>query len=187
MNKLAYRIKIVAEIHGQFTLRSGKVSDTYFDKYRFESDPQLLRDITERMVTLIPDDTQVLCGLEMGGIPVVTMLSQCSGIPAAFIRKEPKTHGTCNYAEGCVLKGRKLLIVEDVVSSGGAIIDAVKIMRSDGMIVDRAICVIDRETGGIEALGKFGISLQGLFTSSQIQESVNQQDGPPDAFGAGDL
>ena len=184
MQELAYRIKTAAEIHGHFTLRSGKVSDTYFDKYRFESDPVLLRDIAEQMVSLVPAGTEVLCGLEMGGIPVVTMLSQCTGIPAAFIRKEPKTHGTCNYAEGCDLVGRKLLIVEDVVSSGGAIIDAVGMMRDDGMTVTDAICVIDRETGGVEALAELDITLTGLLTATTIQESASQQvapEGPADA------
>ncbi len=174
MTKLAYRIKAASEIHGQFTLRSGKISDTYFDKYRFESDPELLRDIANCMVDLIPDGTQVLCGLEMGGIPVVTMLSQCSGLPAAFIRKERKTHGTCNYAEGCELIGRRLLLVEDVVSSGGAIIDAAKMMREDGMVVDTAVCVIDRETGGSEALSEFGITLLSLLKASDIQASTSQ-------------
>lgn len=185
MQELAGRIREAAEIHGRFTLRSGKVSDTYFDKYRFESDPVLLRDIAEQMAALVPEGTEVLCGLEMGGIPVVTMLSQCTGIPAAFIRKKPKTHGTCNYAEGCDLVGRQLLIVEDVVSSGGAIIDAAKMMRADGMSVTDAICVIDRETGGVEALAERNITLKSLLTASTIQNSASQRDDHADRAARG--
>jgi orotate phosphoribosyltransferase len=88
MNSIAARIKACAQLEGTFTLRSGKVSNTYFDKYRFESDPVLLRDIVSAMVGLIPEGTEVLAGLEMGGIPVVTALSQVTGLPAAFIRKQ---------------------------------------------------------------------------------------------------
>jgi len=165
---LSERIKEAAELHGEFILRSGKTSDRYFDKYRFESDPVLLSDITSAMVELVPSGTEVLCGLEMGGIPIVTMLSQHTGIPAAFIRKEPKTYGTCNYAEGADLIGKRIVLVEDVVSSGGAITDAAQMMRADGIDVSLALCVIDRETGGAENLAAGGIQLVGLIKVSDM-------------------
>ena len=91
---LEHRISQAAKIRGSFTLRSGAVSDTYFDKYQFEAIPELLADIAQAMRELIPKGTEVLAGLEMGGIPIVTMLSQVSGIHSAFIRKEPKEYGT---------------------------------------------------------------------------------------------
>ena len=91
MGTLPKRIRQCARLTGQFVLRSGKVSDTYFDKYQFEADPELLRDIAEEMATLVPPHAEVLAGLEIGGIPIVTMLSQVTGLPAAFIRKEPKS------------------------------------------------------------------------------------------------
>ena len=138
---LAQSIKTVSELKGQFTLRSGMVSNTYFDKYQFESDPKLLKQIAEAMSVLIPSNTDILCGLEMGGIPIVTMLSQISGLPSAFIRKAAKNYGTCRYAEGPNLANRQLLIVEDVVSSGGAIIEAASKMKADGLCVESAICV----------------------------------------------
>ena len=94
MKTIAARIKACAQLKGSFTLRSGKISDTYFDKYRFEADPVLLRNIAMEMARLVPAGTEVLAGLEMGGIPVVTMLSQITGLPAAFIRKEAKSYGT---------------------------------------------------------------------------------------------
>lgn len=168
---LAKRIKAASEIRGQFVLRSGAVSDRYFDKYRFESDPVLLSDITKAMVGLIPVGTEVLCGLEMGGIPVATMLSHYSSLPAAFIRKEAKEYGTCKYAEGADLSGKKIVLVEDVVSSGGAIIDAAKMLRDDGITVDTALCVIDRETGGKEKLEKSGIQLVSLMTASELDKA----------------
>src|SRR4051812_41250597 len=95
MRSLPFQIRQSARLTGRFTLRSGKVSDTYFDKYQFEADPELLRGIAQAMASLVPANTEVLAGLEMGGIPIATMLSQVTGIPAAFIRKEPKDYGTC--------------------------------------------------------------------------------------------
>lgn len=165
---LARRIKAISEIRREFTLRSGATSDRYFDKYRFESDPQLLSDITRAMLELIPRGTQVLCGLEMGGIPVVTMLSYHSLLPAAFIRKEAKEYGTRKYAEGADLSGKQIVLIEDVVSSGGAIIDATNMLRHDGIEVTSAICVIDRETGGKEKLQAQGIELISLLKASDL-------------------
>ena len=168
MESLAKRIRVASQLKGSFVLRSGAVSDTYFDKYRFESDPKLLREIATAMVPLIPKATEVLAGMEMGGIPVATVLSQITGLPAAFIRKQPKTYGTCLYAEGAPLAGRRFLIVEDVVSSGGAIIDALKLLAGDGLRPCGAICVIDRETGCKEAMTSEGLEFRALLTMSQI-------------------
>lgn len=169
---LPARIRERSRLSGSFRLRSGKVSDTYFDKYQFEADPALLRNIAEAMTALIPVGTQVLAGLEMGGIPIVTVLSQITGIPAAFIRKEPKEYGTCRYAEGTNLAGRRFVLVEDVVSSGGAIIDASAKLRADGIAPEVALCVIDRETGGAAALAQAGIQLRPLFTFSDVEHAI---------------
>ena len=172
MPSLPFRIRQCARLTGTFTLRSGKVSDTYFDKYQFEADPTLLLSIAQEMASLVPQGTEVLAGLEMGGIPVVTVLSQVTGIPAAFIRKEPKAYGTCRYAEGASLVGRRFVLVEDVVSSGGAIIDALQKLRADALFTGTALCVIDRESGGKEALSAVGLRLESLFTFSEIERST---------------
>lgn len=168
-HNLASRIRKSARISGHFVLRSGLTSDTYFDKYQFESDPMLLRAIAEAMAPLVPPGTEVLAGLEMGGIPIVTMLSQVTGIPSAFIRKEPKEYGTCRYAEGASLQGRRFILIEDVVSSGGAIIDALAKLKADGMVPELALCVIDRQSGGAEALRAVGLGLKAAFTFAEIE------------------
>ncbi|ASP37368.1 orotate phosphoribosyltransferase [Bacterioplanes sanyensis] len=168
---LAQRIKDIAELQGQFTLRSGKTSDRYFDKYRIESDPSILADLAQHMVTLIPAETEVLCGLEMGGIPIVTMMSHYSGLPAAFIRKQAKEHGTCRYAEGADLHNKKIVLVEDVVSSGGAIIDATNMLRADGIEVTLALCAIDRQTGGKEKLADHGVDLKSALTAADLDNA----------------
>lgn len=168
---LAAAVKRQAMLNGRFTLRSGQVSDTYFDKYLFESDPTILKRIAEGLAGLISEDTKILAGLEMGGIPVVTMLSQLTGIPAAFIRKEAKEYGTCKYAEGPELRGKTVTLVEDVVSSGGAILDAVSKLREDHVEPAGCVCVIDRQSGGLENLQAAGIELKSLFTMQDIVES----------------
>lgn len=165
-------IKTASKLSGDFLLRSGKRSNTYFDKYRFEADPALLLKIAEEMAALVPPGTEVLAGLEMGGIPIVTMLSQVTGLPAAFIRKAPKEYGTCRYAEGADLTGKNFILIEDVVSSGGAIIDGVRMLRADGLDAKLALCVIDRETGGKEALQEIGIELRGLYNFREIDGAV---------------
>ncbi len=170
--ELAKKVKETSKLSGEFLLRSGVVSDTYFDKYLFESDPVLLKSICEEMSTLIPSETEVLAGLEMGGIPIVTMLSQITGMPSAFIRKTAKSYGTCKYAEGPSLIGKKVAIIEDVVSSGGAIIDALEKMEQDGIIPISIVCVIDRQTGGAEKLQEKGHQLQAVLTMSDIEDAV---------------
>ena len=171
MQTLPARIRRSARVSGHFVLRSGVVSDTYFDKYQFESDPHLLRAIAQAMAPLVPPGTEVLAGLEMGGIPIVTVLSQVTGLPAAFIRKEPKAYGTCRYAEGMSLQGKRFVLVEDVVSSGGAIIDALTKLTADSMVPELALCVIDRQTGGSEALARVGLPLKSLFTFEQVERA----------------
>src|SRR3984957_3791137 len=168
MDDLARRIGMASKLSGNLTLRSGRVSDTYFDKYRFEAEPALLLAIAKAMAPLIPSGSDALAGLEMGGIPIVTMLSQVTGLPTAFIRKKPKSYGTCLYAEGTPLKDRSFVLIEDVVSSGGALIDTLSMLKADGLWPVSALCVIDRESGGKEALSGAGLELKSLFTYSQI-------------------
>lgn len=168
MQSLATRIRQCSKLSGQFKLRSGKVSDTYFDKYQFESDPALLLAVAQALAPLVPRGTEVLAGLEMGGIPVVTMLSQITGLPAAFVRKRPKEYGTRRYSEGASLVGKQFVLVEDVVSTGGAILDAVAMLETDGLCPIAVLCVIDRETGGREALLHAQLQLKSLFTLAEI-------------------
>src|SRR5258708_2218703 len=97
---LARAIYELAHLTGQFTLRSGAVSDEYFDKYLFEGDPELLRDIAEQLAALVPPDTDALAGLELGGVPIATALSNRTGLPTRFVRKAAKGYGTCRLAEG---------------------------------------------------------------------------------------
>ena len=118
---------------------------------------------------LVPEGTDVLAGLELGGVPLATALSQLTGIPAAFVRKEAKTYGTCQLAEGAVIDGRRLTVVEDVVTSGGQVVISCGDLRERGAIVEHALCVIDRESGGPGALAELGVELRPLFTMTELK------------------
>jgi len=112
---LAERIRERCLLRGTFTLRSGKTSDHYFDKYRFECDPEVLQLVAHELRRLVPSNVQVLAGLEMGGIPIATAVSLATGLPAAYVRKERKTYGTCRIAEGSEVAGKRVAIIEDIV------------------------------------------------------------------------
>ena len=165
---LARAIYDVSHLTGTFTLRSGMVSNEYFDKYRFESDPALLRAIAEAMAPRVPEGTDMLAGLELGGVPIAAVLSQVTGIPALFVRKEAKTYGTCQLAEGADIAGARLTVVEDVVTSGGQVVISCGDLRERGAVVEHAVCVIDRESGGPAALTGIGVELRPLFTMTEL-------------------
>src|SRR5678815_3530725 len=131
-DKLASAIASVATLHGEFTLRSGAVSSEYFDKYRFESDPVLLRAIAEYLAPMIPRQTQVLAGLELGGVPIATALALRSGLRTVFVRKRAKEYGTRQLAEGLDDRGLRVLVIEDVVTSGGQVGAAANDLRALG-------------------------------------------------------
>ncbi len=169
--ELARRIYDTAHLTGAFTLRSGVTSSEYFDKYRFESDPTLLRAIAEHMAPLVPSGTEGLAGLELGGVPLATALAQVTGLPAFFVRKEAKTYGTCQLAEGGTIEGRRLTVVEDVVTSGGQVIASCADLRSLGATIDRVLCVIDRQAGGREKLAAEELELAALFQMEELSPS----------------
>jgi orotate phosphoribosyltransferase len=171
MATLANRVYDIAHLTGQFTLRSGQTSTEYFDKYRFEADPVLLRDIAAAMAPLVPDGIDALAGLEMGGIPVVTALSMATGLPARFVRKEAKTYGTCLLAEGGTIEGQRLLVVEDVVSTGGQVLLSTADLRERGAKVDTVLCVIDRRPEGSDVFEAEGLELRSLFRMADLTPS----------------
>jgi orotate phosphoribosyltransferase len=167
-DELARRIYDTSHLVGEFVLRSGETSTEYFDKYRFEADPELLRAIGDFLVPLLPPGTDALAGLELGGVPLATMLSQLTGLPAVFVRKEAKTYGTRRLAEGTDVDGRRLTVVEDVVTSGGQVVASCGDLRAHGATVDHALCVIDREAGGPDALAAINVELHALFRMSEL-------------------
>jgi orotate phosphoribosyltransferase len=167
--ELAHALYHISHLTGTFVLRSGAVSHEYFDKYLFESNPALLREIAAHWQTMIPADTEILAGLEMGGIPLATALSLASGLPVSFVRKKAKEYGTRNIAEGALVQGKNILMIEDVITSGGQVIESAKELRHAGANILGVLCVIDREAGGAEKLHNEGLHLHALFTMTELK------------------
>lgn len=165
---LARDIDARCRLTGEFTLRSGQVSHEYFDKYLFESDPVLLGRVADRMAELVPEGTELLGGLELGGIPIATALSARLGLPALFVRKQAKTYGTCKLAEGPEVDGRRVTLVEDVITTGGAVRDATTALRGYGATVAHVLCAIDRSPAGEEPLADLDLEVRAVLTKAEL-------------------
>ncbi len=174
---LADQINTVARLTGTFTLRSGQIATEYFDKYRFEAQPALLAEIAKAMAPLIPEGTEVLAGLEMGGIPIATALSLHTGIPAAFVRKEAKQYGTARLAEGSEVAGKRVTVIEDVITTGGQVVISTGDLRALGAIVEHVVCAIDRSPDQAAALTAAGLQLHSLLTRAQLDAAEARRAG----------
>ena len=164
----------VAYLEGDFVLRSGKRSKYYLDKYLFETDPQVLRGIVGEMAMMIRNELATgaqyerLAAPELGGVVLGAGLSLELGLPLLLVRKAAKEYGTTKRIEGRFEAGEKVALVEDIVTSAGAAIQAAEALREAGVVVDDLFCVVDREEGGAEAARGSGLTLRALFTSSEL-------------------
>jgi orotate phosphoribosyltransferase len=165
---LAADVDACCRLTGEFTLRSGQVASEYFDKYLFESDPALLARVADRLVDLVPEGTDLLGGLELGGIPIVTALSARTGLPALFVRKQAKGYGTCKLAEGPDVADRRVTLVEDVITTGGAVRDATRALRERGAVVEVVVCAIDRSPEDGNPLADVGLQVRPVLTKAQL-------------------
>ena len=160
-----------AYLEGDFVLRSGKRSRYYLDKYRFETRPDLLRALGERIAAVVrghaPEATR-LAGPELGAVALAAAGSLASGLPFLLVRKEAKEHGTARRLEGEFEEGEEVCLIEDVVTSGGALLASVEALREAGLVCRTAVCVVDREEGGVDALARHAVRLRPLFTASEI-------------------
>jgi orotate phosphoribosyltransferase len=164
LRSLAEEIDSACRLSGVFTLRSGQQATEYFDKYLFESDPRLIRRVVDAMVPLLPQKTELIGGLELGGVPLAAVLAQVTGLPTVFIRKEAKTYGTCRLAEGAEVKGRYVTLIEDVITTGGAVRNAATALRELGSTVEVVICAIDRSSDDANSLHEVGLETRSVLT-----------------------
>ena len=165
---LARDIDACCRLTGQFTLRSGIVANEYFDKYLFEAQPALLARVVDQMVDLLPDDTELLGGLDLGGVPIATVLSARTNLPALFVRKHAKEYGTCKLAEGPPIRGRRITLIEDVITTGGAVREATNALREAGAVVRVVVCAIDRRPEGVNPLDDVGLEVRPVLTKTQL-------------------
>jgi orotate phosphoribosyltransferase len=160
-----------AYLEGDFVLRSGRRSNYYLDKYRFETRPDLLEALGERIAAAgkrYAPGADRLAGTELGAVALAAAASLASRLPFLIVRKEQKEHATGNRIEGAFEPGEEVCLVEDVVTSAGAAATAVNALRDAGLECRIAICVVDREEGGVDALARLGVRLCPLFRVSEL-------------------
>ena len=181
VDELGRRLLEAALLEGDFTLRSGKRSRWYLDKYRFETDPALLRPLGERLGAAAraaePEATR-LAGPALGAVALAASASMASELPFIIIRGETKGYGTANRLEGTYEPGELVCLLEDVVTSGGALCEAVEAVREAGLVVRHAVCVVDREEGGADALARLGVRLASLYRAGELLATREQVMNP---------
>jgi orotate phosphoribosyltransferase len=171
--ELGRALREAAYLEGDFLLRSGRRSKYYLDKYRFETRPDLLRPLGQAIAEAVREherDAERLAGPELGAVALAAAASLESGLPFLIVRKQAKDYGTSNRLEGLHEEGECVCLVEDVVTSGGAAIDAVLALREAGLRVSTAVCVVDREEGGVDELARHAVRLRPLFRASELLE-----------------
>jgi orotate phosphoribosyltransferase len=172
-DELGRALREHAYLEGDFVLRSGKRSRYYLDKYRFETRPELLEALGARIAETVAEvepGAARLAGPELGAVALAAAASLASRLPFLIVRKEAKGYGTGNKLEGVFEPGETVCLVEDVVTSGGAAIEAVQALREAGLECRNAVCVVDREEGGADALARLAVRLRPLFRASELVE-----------------
>jgi orotate phosphoribosyltransferase len=170
-----------ALLRGDFVLRSGRRSSYYLDKYLFETRPEVLGPLGERIAASVADhepDAVRIAGPELGAVALAAATALASGMPFLIVRKEAKSYGTANRLEGAFEPGERVCLVEDVVTSGGAAIDSVKALREAGLECGTAVCVVDREEGGADALARHAVRLRPLVRASELLAAAKSAGNP---------
>jgi orotate phosphoribosyltransferase len=160
-----------AYLEGDFLLRSGKRSRYYLDKYRFETRPDILAALGERLAAVAAEHEPHavrLAAPAVGAVALAAAASLRSGLPFLIVRDEAKEYGTANRIEGAYEPGERVCLIEDIVTAGGALLEAVSALREAGLEVEKAICVVDREEGGTDALARDDVQLRPIFRASDI-------------------
>ena len=162
-----------ALLEGDFVLRSGRRSSWYLDKYRFETEPEILRALGVRLADATREhepEAIRLAGPALGAVALAASAAMASDLPFIIVRGETKEYGTAKRIEGPFERGELVCLIEDVVTSGGALAEAVSALRDEGLVVRNAVCVVDREEGGSDALARLGVRLRTLFRASELLE-----------------
>jgi orotate phosphoribosyltransferase len=166
--QLAKRIAEVALLRGEFTLRSGRKSNYYLDKYRFETQGDVLEALGKMFADRVGAHVDRIAGAELGAVPLAAATSIYSGKPCVFIRNQKKEYGTAKQVEGVLNAGETVMIVEDVMTTGGQVLESCKVLGDLGVKIDRIVGVIDRLEGARENIESAGYAFESLFTTKDL-------------------
>lgn len=166
--QLAGRIAEVALLRGEFTLRSGRKSNYYLDKYRFETDPVVLRELGAMLARHVTPDVQRLAGPELGAVPLAAAAAMASGVPAIFVRNQKKEYGSNKQIEGVYNAGETVLLIEDIMTTGGQVVEAARMLEAVGLKVKKIVGIIDRLEGARANIESAGYVFESLFTTKDL-------------------
>ena len=166
--ELARRVKEAAYLEGNFVLRSGRRSKYYLDKYLFETEPVILAELGRRLADRVGVHVDKIAGAELGAVPLAAATSMACGKPYVIVRNRKKDYGTGKSIEGRLEKGEVVMLVEDVVTSGGQILEAAKALEEAGAKIERIVAVIDRQEGGREKIEEAGYSFESILTKADL-------------------
>ena len=155
---------------GHFKLTSGKESNYYVDIKQASTNPKVLLEIAQEMSKLITGEKyELIAGMELGAVPLVVALALETNIPYVIIRKEKPSHGTGKQVVGNITPGQRVLIVEDVATSGGSVVKAIDVLRGEELTVEKILVVVDREEGAQEKLKDYNVELLPLVKASDLK------------------
>jgi orotate phosphoribosyltransferase len=166
--QLAKRIAEVSLLRGEFTLRSGRKSNYYLDKYRFETQPDVLIELGKLFAAKVSAKIDRIAGAELGAVPLAAATAMACGKPFVIVRNQKKDYGTSKLVEGILNPGETVLIVEDVLTTGGQVLEAAKSLQDAGAKIDRIVSVIDRQEGAREKIEGAGFIFEALFTTADL-------------------
>jgi orotate phosphoribosyltransferase len=166
VNRIARMLKENGAVeYGEFLLASGAKSSYYLDVKSALANPSVLKAVGQEMAGMASFD--IVAGVAVGGVPIAVATSLASGKPYAIIRAGEKSHGKGGRIIGKV-DGMRVLLVEDVTTSGGSVLKGIEALRAEGALVDTVVTVVDREAGARDALAKMGVRLLALSRASEI-------------------
>jgi orotate phosphoribosyltransferase len=180
-DELGIGLRDHALLEGDFLLRSGRRSSYYLDKYRFETLPELLGPLGDRLAAAVREhepEANRLAGPALGAVALAAAASLSSGLPFVIVRDAAKEYGTANRIEGPFEEGELVCLLEDVVTSGGALAESIAVLREAGLVVRNAVCVVDREEGGADALARIGVRLRVLYRASDLVPAAATAENP---------
>ena len=162
------RIKETAYLEGDFVLRSGKRSKYYLDKYLFETCPDILKALGKEFARYVTSDVTLIAGAELGGVALAATTAMATGRNWVIIRNSKKGYGTGKMVEGVLKAGDIVLLVEDIATTGGQVLEAAKIITEAGAAVKKIVCVIDRRQGAEENITQAGYEFDRILTKDDL-------------------